>query len=48
MTTAINAKNLRQYKSRFSLIAEEILAFSLSTNLFRKAIKLLPNLKRIA
>ena len=27
MTTATNAENLRQYKSRISLIIEQILAF---------------------
>ena len=27
MTTTTNAENLRQYKSRFSLIIEQILAF---------------------
>ena len=33
MTTITNAENFRQYKSRFSLIVEQILAFTLSTNL---------------
>ena len=36
MTTVTNAKNLRQYKSKFSFIAEQILAFTLSTNLVRE------------
>ena len=36
MTTAANAKNLRQYKKIFSLILEQILAFPSSTNLGRK------------
>ena len=31
MTMAENAENLRQYKSRRSLIAEQILAFASST-----------------
>ena len=31
MTTTTNAKNLRQYKSRFSLVVEQILAFAAST-----------------
>ena len=33
MTTTTNAENLRQYKSKFSLIVEQILVFALSTNL---------------
>ena len=38
MTTTTNAENL-QYKSRFSLIAEQTLAFFLNTNLVRKVKK---------
>ena len=49
MTTAKNAENLRQYKSRFSLIVEQILAFaSRSSNLIREVESLSPNFKRIA
>ena len=36
MTTIANAKNLRQYKSRFSLIVEQILAFASSTNFVKE------------
>ena len=36
MTTSTNAENLRQYKSRFSLIVEQIQAFPSSTNLARE------------
>ena len=43
MTTATNAKKLKQLKSRFSLIVEQILAFALSTNLV-KAKKFLQSL----
>ena len=35
MTTTTNAENLRQYKSRFSLIVEQILTFPSSTYLVR-------------
>ena len=48
MTTSANAENLRQYKSRFSLIVEQILAFASSTRLVREVKNLFPNLKRIA
>ena len=48
MTTATNVENLRHYKSRFSLIVEEILAFTSSTNLVREVKNLPPNFKRIA
>ena len=36
MTAIANAKNLRQYKSRFSLIVEQILAFVSSTNFVKE------------
>ena len=45
MTTSTNTENLRQYKSRFSLIVEEIQRFPSSTNLVREVS---PNFKRIA
>ena len=48
MTTSTNAEILRQYKSRFSLIVEQILAFTWGTNLFREFKNLSPNFKRIA
>ena len=36
MTTTTNAENLRQYKGMFSLIVEQILAFTLSTKLVKE------------
>ena len=33
MTTATSAENVRQYKSSFSLIVEQVLVFALSINL---------------
>ena len=45
MTTKTNAENLRQYKSRFSFIVEQILAFASSTNLVREVQNLPPNFK---
>ena len=42
MTKATNAENMRQYKSRFSFIVEQILAFTLSTNLVRKVKNFVP------
>ena len=42
MTTTTNAENL-QYKSRFSLIAEQTLAFFSNTNLVRKVKKTIWN-----
>ena len=47
MITTTNAENL-QYKRRFSLIVEQILAFASSTNLVREVKNLSPNFKRIA
>ena len=48
MTTAGNTENLREYKSGFCLIVEQILAFPWETNLFRKVKNMFPNFKRIA
>ena len=48
MATATNAENLRQYKSRFYLIVEQILAFDSSTKLVREVKNLSPNFKQIA
>ena len=42
MTMTTNAENLQQYKSRFSLIVEQILAFISSTNLAREIKNLSP------
>ena len=36
MTTSVNFKNLPQYKSRFSLTVERILAFTWNINLVRE------------
>ena len=36
MATTTNAENLRQNKSKLSLIVEQILGFALSTNLVRE------------
>ena len=48
MTTTTNAENLRQYKSRFSLILEQIPPFPWRNNLARKVKYLTPSFKRIA
>ena len=48
MTTRTNAENMQQYKSRFSLIVEQILAFALSTNLVWEAKNFSPNFKQIS
>ena len=42
MTTTINVENFHQYKSRFSVTVEQILAFALTTNLVRKVKNLSP------
>ena len=47
MKATTNAENLRQYKIRFSLIAEQILAFASKHNMARKVKNLLPNFKQI-
>ena len=36
--------NIKQYKTRFSLIVEQILAFCSNTNLFRKGKNLYPTI----
>ena len=41
-----NAEKLQQHQSRFSLIVEQIMAFSWSTNLVKKVKNLPPNLKQ--
>ena len=48
MTTAINAKNLRQYKNRFSLILGQVLVFDSSPNMVREVKNMSPNFKQIA
>ena len=47
MTTTTNAENLQQYKSRFYLIVEEILAFASSSNLVREVENLSSTFKQI-
>ena len=48
MTMTANTENVKQYKSRFSLIAEEILDFAFITKLVREVKNMPPNFKRIA
>ena len=48
MTAITDAESLRQYKSRFSLIMEQILAFTWGTNLVREVKNLSSNFKQIA
>lgn len=47
MTPTKNAKNLRQSKSRFPLILEQIMAFTPTTSLVREVKKFSPNFQRI-
>ena len=48
MTVTKNAEKLRQYKIRFSLIKEQILAFASSPNMVREVRYLSLNFKQIA
>ena len=48
MTATKNAENLQQYKSRFSLIAEQVLALASHPNMLREVKNLSPNFKQIA
>ena len=48
MRATTNTENLRQYKSRFSLIVEQILALTLRLNMLREVKNLSPNFKQIA
>ena len=48
MTTTTNFEDFCQYKSRFFLNVEQILAFALATSLVRKVENLSPNFKRTA
>ena len=43
MTTTTNSENSRQYKSRFTLIIEQILVFPFITNLIREVKDVLLN-----
>ena len=47
MTATKNAENLQQYKSRFSLIAEQVLALASHPNMVREVKNLSPNFKQI-
>ena len=47
MTATTNPKNLRQYKIRFSLIAQHIQAFVSHSNMVREAKNISPNSKKI-
>ena len=47
MATTTNAENLRQYKIRFSLIVEQILALTSSINLVKEFKNLSSNLKQV-
>ena len=48
MTATTNTEKVRQCKIRFSLIAEQILAFALDPNMVREVKQLFPNFKQIA
>ena len=48
MATAAKSKDLRQYKSRFFFIVDQVLALSSSINFVRKVGNLAPNFKQIA
>ena len=48
MTATINVENLRQCKTRFSLIAEQIPAFAPGPGMVREVKSLSPNFKQIA
>ena len=45
MTATTNPDNLRQYEIKFSVLAEQILAFTSHPNMFREVQNLPPNLK---
>ena len=47
MAEITNAENLRQYQSRFSLIAEQITALASNTSLVREVKTISPNLKEV-
>ena len=48
MKATANAENLRQYKIRFSLILEQILAFASIPNMFREVKNLSSDVKQIS
>ena len=48
MTATTNTEKVRQCKIRFSLIAEQTLAFALDPNMVREVKQLFPNFKQIA
>ena len=47
MTATTSGKNLRQYKSKFPLAVEQILAFASNTNMVREVKNLPSNFKKI-
>ena len=47
MISTINAENVQQYKIRFSLIAEQILAFASQPNMVKEVQNMSPNFKQI-
>ena len=48
MTATTNVKNLQQYKIRFSLIVEQILAFVSHSNMMREVKNRPPDFKEVA
>ena len=48
MTTITNAENLRQCKTRCSLVLEQMLAFALRLNWVKEVETLTPNFKRLS
>ena len=47
ITATTNAENVRQYKIGFSLVVEQILAFTSSNNVVRGVKGLVPNFKKL-
>ena len=48
MTVIANTEILRQYKSRFFLIVEQVLVFDSSHNMVKEVKNVFPNFKQIA
>ena len=48
LTVVANARNLQKYEGRFSLIVEQTLTFTSSTNFAREIKNMSPNLKQNA
>ena len=47
MSATTNVENLEQYKIRFSLFTEQVLAFALHPNMISEVENLSPNFKQI-